>query len=81
MGTGTLSSVLEDSCGMLSDIPEGAGGGAGVSVVGEGDGLLETPLKIPSERDSLRASREVDLSSPPSIVSARNRKSPACRCT
>lgn len=50
-------------------------------MVGDSGDLLETPLKIPSDLDSLRASREVDLSSPPNAFNARNLPSSCSRWT
>ena len=62
---------LEVSSGTVVD-------GGGGDVVGDSEDL-ETPLKIPNDRDSFRASREPSFSSP-NAVNARNRKSSACRC-
>lgn len=56
---------------------------SGTDVVAGGVGgeseVLETPLKIPRDRDSLRASREPNTS--PSWVSPRSLKSSDWRCT
>jgi hypothetical protein len=56
------------------EVVRGGGAGGGESLEG-----LETPLKIPRERDSLRASRDPKLSSPNAAVKARNRNSSAPR--
>ena len=58
---------------------EEVGGAVGGTGGGESFEVLETPLKIPRERDSLRASRDPKLSSPNAAVKARNRKSSAPR--
>jgi hypothetical protein len=50
----------------------------GGEVAGD-SGLLETPLNIPSDRDSFLASR--DPGSPLSSANARIRKSSGVRCT
>ena len=67
-----MVSVFFESSGIVV-----AGGG---DVVGDSVVLLLTLLKMPSDRDSFRASRDPSLSSP-SCARARSRNSSAARRT
>ena len=68
-------SLGETAMGTVVEVGGAVGGTGG----GESLEVLETPLKIPRERDSLRASRDPKLSSPNAAVKARNRNSSAPR--